>query len=121
MKHSHSIQKVIDLHPPLNSGLGIGQLHLFNLKNHYFPNGLLFDLIRLLKKNNEDIILSKELKFIDFGDAVIDNFIKTIDDILEIDPYNFQLDVFKKSLQLNKSLVLSPTSSRKEFNYLSSH
>lgn len=98
--------------PRYKHGVWDGQIHLFNLKTKQFPVGLLSDLIRLAKKNSWEIKVDKAFKLVDF-DSPLEEFINTVLPQLTMEPYDYQLEVFLKSLRLNRSLVLSPTGSRK--------
>jgi superfamily II DNA or RNA helicase len=98
--------------PQFKFGNWDGQIHLFNLRNNTFPLGLLFDLIRYLKEHDEKVIIDKTLRLVDFS-GVVDFFLETTLDDLELDPYDYQLDVFKSCIERNRALVLSPTSSGK--------
>lgn len=106
--------------PQYKYGTWDGKIKLFSLRDYTFPVGLIFDLIKFLKKNEVEITLDKSLSLIDFG-KTLDDFIDTIlseDNFLNLYPYDYQVSAFKKSLSLNKSLVLSPTASREKFGYI---
>ena len=74
------------------------------------------DLVKFLRKNHYEFSIDKNLRLHSFE---TETFISKIQDVLVYDPYDYQRETFEKIIKLNRSLVLSPTSSRKEFNYLS--
>ena len=90
------------------NGVWDGYIHLFNLKNKMLPLGLLDKLLRLALKNDWKISVSKSLKLKNF-DSDLELFVDEIIPKLLLDPYDYQLDTFVKSIKLNRSLVLSPT------------
>ena len=94
---------------------GIGKIRFLNLKNSTFPVGLLIELVKFCKKNNWEISVDKRLK-LDSFDFPLSSFVNNVIPELKLDPYDFQLETFIKSIQLNRSLVLSPT--RKSVNRL---
>jgi superfamily II DNA or RNA helicase len=81
---------------------------VFDYKNRLLPYGLLFDLIKLLKKKNYEIKVSDELKSL-FGNK--EKLEITYD--LKFQPYYFQKYIIEASLNFKKGLFVSPTASGK--------
>lgn len=97
--------------PKYKRGLWDGQVRLFNLKTRHLPIGLVVDLIRYFKDSGYEFTVDKSLKLQNF-DVALSEFIETVIPDLEMDPYDYQMDTFVKSIRFNRSLVLSPTGSR---------
>lgn len=97
--------------PRYKKGIWDGQIRLFNRKTYQLPIGLMVDLIRYFKENEYEFTINKSLKLQKF-DEPLSEFIETVIPELEMEPYDYQLDSFIKSIRLNRSLILSPTGSR---------
>lgn len=85
-----------------------------------FPLGLITDLIRLLKTNELEFTFDKSIIPSSYKEE-INEFIANEIPLLKLEPYDYQLESFKKSIALNRSLVLSPTRKWKITGYLSNH
>lgn len=79
-----------------------------------FHHGLLGYLLKLAQKNGWETNVDKSLKLENF-DAAIERFIDEVIPDLILEPYDYQIETFTRSIKLNKSLVLSPTASGKSF------
>ena len=100
--------------PKYKKGIWDGQIHLFNLRNRTLPSGLLVYLFKLAKDNEWQITVDKSLR-LDSFDNDIEQFVEEVLPDLILEPYDYQMDAFLKSIKLNRSLVLSPTGSGKSF------
>jgi len=100
--------------PKYKKGLWDGQIHLFNLRYRTLPSGLLVYLYKLAKDNEWQITIDKSLK-LDSFDQDLEQFVEDVLPDLILEPYDYQMDAFLKSIKLNRSLVLSPTGSGKSF------
>ena len=100
--------------PKYKKGRWDGQIHLFNLRTRLFPLGLLADLMRWAIEEKIELDLDKQLRLVSFKDELESWYPNALSN-LELEPYQYQLDTFKKAINLNRSLVLSPTGSGKSF------
>ena len=92
-------------------GFWDGQIHLYNRRNKTLPLGLLGYLLRMAKDNQWPINVDKSLKLISFENE-LEKFQDVVFPDLLLEPYDYQVETFIKSIMLNRSLVLSPTGSR---------
>lgn len=97
--------------PRYKNGLWDGTIKLYNLKQNNFPIGLLIPLYKLAKNNGWPINVDKSLKLISFENE-LEKFQDIVFPDLLLEPYDYQVETFIKSIMLNRSLVLSPTGSR---------
>ena len=100
--------------PKFKAGVWTGEIHLFNLRNRTLPSGLLVYLFKLAKDNEWQITVDKSLR-LDSFDNDIEQFVEEVLPDLILEPYDYQIEAFLKSIKLNRSLVLSPTGSGKSF------
>lgn len=100
--------------PRYKNGLWDGTVKLYDLRQNRFPIGLLVSLFKLAKDNKWQITIDKSLK-LDSFDNDIEQFVEEVLPDLILEPYDYQMDAFLKSIKLNRSLVLSPTGSGKSF------
>ena len=98
--------------PRYKNGFWDGTIKLYDLKRNSFPIGLLISLFKLAKDNDWDLEIDKNLK-LDAFDKDIETFIEDVLPELILEPYDYQMEAFLKSIKLNRSLVLSPTGSGK--------
>lgn len=94
--------------PQYKHGRWDGFIHLFNLKSYTLPLGLLVYLLKMTRDNQWTIEIDKSLKLDDF-DLEIEKFVEKVLPNLILEPYDYQLETFIKSIKLNRSLILSPT------------
>lgn len=94
--------------PHYKAGKWDGTVKIFDYKNRLLPYGLLFDLIKFLKKKKYEVSASDELKNL-FG--LKEDY--TIDYDLKFQPREYQDDIIKKSIRYKKGLFVSPTASGK--------
>lgn len=92
------------------SGVWDGKIHVFDYKNRLLPYGLLFDLIKLLKKNRYEVKVSSEVKSL-FGNGNDINMSCN----LKFDPRYYQNEIIKECIRYKKGLFISPTASGKSF------
>lgn len=97
--------------PKYKNGQWDGYIRLFSLKNKTMPSGLFVDILKMSKENGWPITIDKNLKLVNF-DSELETFIENILPNLVLEPYDYQIDSFIKSIKLNRSLVLSPTRQR---------
>jgi len=100
--------------PKYKKGLWDGQIRLFNLRNGNLPLGLLVDLLRFIQENKWEMTIDKSLKLENF-DLEIEKFLEKVLPDLILEPYDYQMTSFIKSIRLNRSLILSPTGSGKSY------
>lgn len=100
--------------PKYKKGLWDGQIRLFNLRNGNLPLGLLVDLLRFIQENKWEMTIDKSLKLENF-DLEIEKFLENVLPDLILEPYDYQMTSFIKSIRLNRSLILSPTGSGKSY------
>lgn len=94
--------------PRYKNGFWDGTIKLYDLKRNSFPIGLLISLFKLAKDNDWDLEIDKNLK-LDAFDKDIETFVEDVLPELILEPYDYQMEAFLKSIKLNRSLVLSPT------------
>ena len=92
------------------SGNWDGKIKIFDFKNRLLPYGLLFDLIKLLKKNNYEISATEEVKNL-FGLDQYENLVLNYD--LNIQPRYYQDDIIKECIKHKCGIFVSPTASGK--------
>ncbi len=102
-------------HPKFKAGIWDGKIRLFNTNKRHLPVGLIIDLVKFCKKNEYSYWLDPNLKTINLSQE-IQEFSSNFDVITKKSPtgkYQFQADLVKQVLSMNKALVLSPTGSGK--------
>lgn len=99
--------------PRYRSGSWDGKINIFDYKKRLLPFGLLFDLIKFLKKKKKhEIKVSDEVKSLYGSDIDIDN----IQYSLNLTPRYYQDDTIKECLKYKKGCFISPTASGKSLN-----
>jgi len=98
--------------PKFKYGIWDGKIHLFNLKNNTFPNGLLFDLIKIFQKYNYTYTIDPKLYPINFEEKYKKWEENTLYK-LQLYPYDYQIKAFEFCLKANSAFILSPTASGK--------
>lgn len=98
-------------HPKYKAGLWDGKIRLFNTNKRLLPMGLIVDLVKFCKKNNYTFWIDPKLKNINLEEE-IEKFSSQFPRYTKRAPegkYQFQADLVKQVLSMNKALVLSPT------------
>lgn len=93
-------------------GLWDGKINLYNINTHLFPIGLVIDLVKYFQENDITFSIDRDLKAINFDTQIEEFLIKTLP-ILTLEPYDYQIESFKRSIRYNKLLILSATASGK--------
>lgn len=94
--------------PLYKAGKWDGTTKLFDYKNRLLPYGLLFDLVKWLKKGGYDIKADDELKNM-FGSVDLPD----IKYNLKYKPRYYQDDIIKSCINFRKGIFTSPTASGK--------
>lgn len=89
-------------------GIWDGKIRLYDLKQNRFPLGLLGYLLKMAKDNQWKVSIDKSLKLTSF-ESDLEKFQDIVFPNLLLEPYDYQVETFIKSITLNRSLVLSPT------------
>lgn len=97
--------------PKYKSGVWDGKIHLF--KDSKLPYGLLFELIKFLNKQKEEVKLSQEVKNL-FGQNEINSY--RLNNDLKFEPRSYQNEIVKICLEMRKGIFVSPTASGKSFS-----
>lgn len=93
------------------SGVWDGKIHIFQRNGRLLPIGLLFDLIKLLKKSKYEIKASDEVKSL-YGQIVEDIDFNCG---LKLTPRYYQDEIIRECIRHKKGLFISPTASGKSF------
>lgn len=94
--------------PRYKNGIWDGKIRLYDIRSNKFPIGLLVELFKLARNKEWKLIFDKNLK-LDTFDTQLEQFIEETLPQLILEPYDYQIDVFLKSIKFNRSLILSPT------------
>lgn len=98
--------------PSYKNGLWDGKIYLFNIRTNLLPFGLVIKLIQFCDKNEYSYKIDNNIKQYTFK-SELNEFIES--DISKLTnkeltgKYSFQLDIFKKAISLNKTIILSST------------
>lgn len=102
--------------PAYKSGRWDGFIRLYNINMKLLPQGLLPDLAKFCRSRQYKLVVDKtDMTLSSFRDT-LPSFIKNIHNYTTNSPtgkYQYQSDILKQIIPLNKSLVLSPTGSGK--------
>jgi superfamily II DNA or RNA helicase len=99
--------------PKYKLGIWDGKIKLFHPKEKQLQAGLLTDLIKWLKEEGLPFEIDKEsFAHVNFKEA-LENITDHVAAYTKFTPYDYQLAYLRKSLMMNRALVLSPTGSGK--------
>lgn len=98
--------------PKYKSGLWDGKIRMFDVRNRLFPVGLLFDLIRFLRRMEYEISVDRSAMPVNH-DQLIEDFQDSVVPSLTKVPRDFQESSFERCIKNNRALVLSATASGK--------
>lgn len=101
--------------PKFKSGLWDGKIRLYNSTTKLLPMGLIVDLAKFCHTNGYELKIDPKLKTIKLRDEIEEFASKfgTYTNKMPEGKYQFQADLFRQVLAMNKALVLSPTGSGK--------
>lgn len=100
--------------PKFKSGMWDGKIRLYNLRDKTFPVGLIPDLAGWAKRLGYTIAFEDKSKFVPsivFDPSWEDEWPK----YGRFEPKSYQREAVKKSIALNRSIILSPTGSGKSY------
>ena len=100
-------------HPKVKKGWWDGRIRLLNLQDQTIYTGLRFELIKFCNDNNYRYTFSDKGSFERKTKEDSIEFIKSLNIPSKFDIRDYQVDAFVKSINLNRSIILSPTSSGK--------
>jgi len=98
--------------PAFKNKMWDGNIHLFNAKDRTLYAGLLSKVIQFAKENDYNIMLGPSVRMPKKIDLeVLTEFIKTLS--LPFEVRNYQLDAIHQGIQMQRSVLVSPTGSGK--------
>lgn len=97
--------------PAYRAGRWNGDICLIDKKKRSIPQGLVPDLLRWAKNNYYSVAVADNLTLHDMPG--LEQHLNSASEWCTLTPYDYQIEAARNAMQLNKSLIISPTGSGK--------